>query len=100
MYSPRISMKKIKASINQKMQDKNDDDTAKVRLKWYNRWAKISGADQLPDGSYNWEQIDWDNEFVRLEWYMCDPSILTKLGDDKYRDKGLAMIPEELHETY
>ena len=28
-------MKKIKDGINQKMQNKNDDDTAKVRLKWY-----------------------------------------------------------------
>lgn len=100
MYSPRISMSKLKKSIKDRMETKNEDDTAKVRLKFYNRWAKISGADQLPDGSYNWEQIDWDNEFVRLEWYMCDPTILTKLGDDKYRARGLELIPPELHETF
>ena len=100
MYNPRISMKKIKKSFQDRVDAKNDDDTAKTRLKWYGRWARISGADQLEDGSYNWDQIDWDNEFVRLEWYMCDPQILLKLGDDRYRAEGLAMIPEELHETY
>lgn len=100
MYKPRISMSKLKKQLNDRIDQKNEDDTAKIRLKWYNRWAEISGADQLEDGSYDWEQIDWDNEFVRLEWYMCDPTILTKLGDDKYRAIGLSMIPEELHETY
>lgn len=98
MYSPRMGT--IKKKIKQRIDDKNEDDAGKVRLKFYNRWAEISNADKLPDGTYDWGQIDWDNEFVRLEWYMCDPSIMAKLGDDKYRAKGLELIPPELHETY
>lgn len=95
----KYSLKNVKKKVKEKVDNWNDNDTGKTRIKWYNRWAKISGADQLPDGSYNWEQIDWENEFVRIEWYLCDPQILMKIGDPKYYAEGLSRIPEELHET-
>lgn len=95
----KYSLKHVKKKIKDKIDDWNDNDCGKTRLQWYDRWAKISGGEKNEKGEYNWDDIDWENEFVRLEWYLCDPRILMKIGDPKYYAEGLSLIPPELHET-
>ena len=93
------SLKTVKKAVKEKINDWQDKDSAQTRMKWYDRWAKISGGELDENGNYNHQDIDWDNEFVRLEWYLCDPRILMKIGDPKYYAEGLKLIPEDLHET-
>lgn len=95
----KYSMKTIKKNIKQRMEIHAEEDANKTRMRYYDRWAKISGVEPDENGNYDWSKIDYDNEFVALENYLCDGTILMKIGDPKYYAEGLKLIPEHLHET-
>ena len=95
----REGLRKLKEDLIRNMDSAHDNDCAKVRAKWMDRWAKLSDC-PIVDGHYDYEQIDWDNEFIKLEWWMCDPGILAKLGNDKTRAEGILMLPEDVRDTY
>lgn len=90
----------LKETLKLYVDESQDRDAAKVRLKWMDRWAKITNCPMDENGKYDHSKIDFDNEFVRLEWYLCDPRILFKVTNDDTRADGLKLIPEELWETY
>ncbi len=71
-----------------------------ARAKFLDRWAEMSGLEKNEQGVYDYSQIDYDNKFILLEWYMCDPNILFNLGNVKYREKTLKTLPDICQEAY
>lgn len=93
-------MKEVKQIIKEHSDRIDEETTFKTRQKFMDRWAKLSGVEPDENGKYDHSKIDYGNEFVQLEWWMCDQSILFKLCDDKYREAGLALMPASCRETY
>lgn len=84
------------------MSDKMDGPaTLLIRQNWYHRWAELSNL--IPDakGKYDYSKINFDNEYIQLEWYLTDYAIYKRLFGPRVelRAEGLALIPDELHET-
>lgn len=98
--NPRFKMKEVKEALTKRIMDTQEDDAMKVRAKFMDRWAELSNCPKNEDGQYDYSKIDYDNEFIQLEWHLCDPRILFKVTDDKYRAEGLMMIPEAVRETF
>lgn len=64
-----------------------EKNVAEARMKWYGRWAKVCGVE-------SWEDIDWANPIVSLEWKLCDPKTQAKLMNGQ-RDKVLVTFTEQ-----
>ena len=77
----------LKERLALKMDEMAEQNAAQVRLKYYDRWMKICGVDR-------WEDIDFDNPIVHLEWFLCDWRMLGKLTDGN-RDEVLALMDEQ-----
>lgn len=71
-----------------------------ARMKFMDRWADMSGLKKDSQGKYDYSQIDYEDKFILLEWYMCDPYILFNLGNPKYREKTLKSLPDKCQEAY
>lgn len=100
MVQMRAKMREIKKTLKERIDKSQDDDAAKVRAKFLDRWAELTDCPIKEDGTYDYSQIDYENEFVKLEWYLCDPRILFKVTDMKYRAEGIMMLPEDVRETF
>lgn len=77
----------LKEKMLDKLEESSDENAAKVRYKFGPRWMKLCGVDR-------WEDIDWDNPYVHLEWFLCDWRMLGKLTDGR-RDEVLAKMDEQ-----
>lgn len=64
-----------------------ENNIAQARLKWYDHWARVCGVE-------SWEDIDWSNPVVSLEWKLCDQGTQAKLMAGR-RDEVLATFTEE-----
>lgn len=93
-------MGEIKKAISEAIENSQDKEAMQVRAKFMDRWAELSDCPRNEDGSYDYSQIDYDNEFIKLEWWLCDPRILFKVTDEKYRAQGIMMLPEDVRETF
>ena len=93
-------MKKLKTQLREVANRMNDKDSAKIRAKFMDRWAELSGLERDENGNYDYTQIDYDNEWVKLEWWMSDITIFMKLSHEKTRAQGILMLPEDCRETY
>lgn len=100
MVQIRSKMKEVKKALINYVDASQDQDAAKVRAKFMDRWAKISNCPMDENGKYDYSQIDYDNEFVQLEWQLCDARILFKVTDEKHRAEGIMMLPPEVRETF
>ena len=98
--SKKSITRKVKDFARNYTSEQHDRQCAQVRAKFLNRWAQICGVEPDENGNYDHSKIDYENKWVKIEWYMCDPAILFKLGNTKTRDEGRAMLPEDCRETY
>lgn len=96
----KLNMKEIKKAVKNRFQEWDDRDSARIRMKFMDRWAELSGVEKDENGKYDYSKIDYDNKWVQLEWNMCDVRIFAKLTNDKTRAEGVLMLPEECRETY
>lgn len=105
----KTEKKGIKATLKEFAQKYDDQQhamqCANARAEFMGRWAKLSGLPPNEFGEwlnedYSADQIDMTNEYILLEWHMCDPEIMLLLGNAGTRDKGLARLPEQCRETY
>ncbi len=67
---------------------------AKAASNFLQRWSELSGY----PGDY--DRIDYDNPYIRLEYAMCDPKTLMKLSSPKLREKTLATFPEDVQKIF
>lgn len=73
----------------------------KARSEFLDRWARLSGLEMDENGKYDYSKIDYENnKYVRLEYLLCDPKILTSLGQANREKSILELIPEDLLETF
>lgn len=93
-------MKKLKTQLHHVVDNMNDKDSARIRAKFLDRWAELSGLERDEHGKYDYSQIDYDNKWVKLEWWMSDITIFMKLSHEKTRAQGIMMLPEDCRETY
>lgn len=93
-------MKKIQKAIEDKFAEMDDKENMQIRSKFMDRWAELSGATKDENGKWDYSQIDWDNKWVKLEWWMCDKKIFFKLTNEKTRAEGILLLPEDCRETY
>lgn len=77
----------LKEKVSLKMMEVSDAQANQTRMKFAERWMKLSGVDR-------WEDIDWDNPYIHLEWFLCDWRMLGKLTDGN-RDEVLALMDEQ-----
>lgn len=63
-----------------------DTATGRVRMKFYPRWMKICGVDNIKD-------IDMDNPVVSTEWLLCDIDVQRALIQGR-RSEVLARMNE------
>ena len=89
-------------TINKQLKKSNNTRNAnKVRASYMDRWARLSGVEPNDAGKYDYSKIDWQNQYVRLEYILCDPKVLTKLGNDRTRAECIMNdIPDDLKETF
>ena len=89
-------------TINKQLKKSNNTRNAnKVRANYMDRWARLSGLEPNEHGKYDYSKIDWTNKYIRLEHLLCNPRILTRLGNDNTRADCIANdIPDDLKETF
>ena len=89
-------------TINKQLKKSNNKRNAnKVRANYMDRWARLSGVEPNDEGRYDYSKIDWQNKYVRLEYILCDPKVLTKLGNERTRAECILNdIPDDLKETF
>lgn len=89
-------------TINKQLKKSNNTRNAnKVRANYMDRWARLSGVEPNDEGRYDYSKIDWQNKYVRLEYILCDPKVLTKLGNERTRAECILNdIPDDLKETF
>lgn len=100
MVQIRGKMKEVKKALADRLEESTDNQTMQIRAKFMDRWAELSNCPKDENGNYDYSKIDYDNEFIKLEWWLCDPRILMKVTDDKYRARGIMMLPEDVRETF
>lgn len=96
----RFNLKKIREELAFRMDQVSGMQTAQIRAKFMDRWAELSECPKDEDGNWDYSQIDYENKWVKIEFWLCDPKILFKIGDPKFRDRGIAMLPEDCRETF
>lgn len=96
----KLSWKLIKQKVRQYIDESDDRESAQIRAKFLDRWAELSGLERDENGTYDYNLIDHENKWVKLEWYMCDRNIFFKLVNDKTRAEGVMMLPEDCRATY
>ncbi|MBR6911818.1 MAG: hypothetical protein IKN41_08185 [Candidatus Methanomethylophilaceae archaeon] len=77
---------RLKENAYNKLQDTWGQHAASTRAKYLDRWCRLCGVDDPKD-------IDYDNPYVHLEWFLCDPRYLIKLTSGK-RNEVLAEMDE------
>lgn len=89
-------------TINKQLKKSNNTKNAnKVRANYMDRWARLSGLEPDEYGKYDYSKIDWTNKYVRIEHLLCNPAILSRLGDERTRAKCIMEeIPDDLKETF
>lgn len=78
--------KGIWSKFKDALEDNYENNMARAKMKYFNRWKELSGRE---DGS-----IDMDNPVVRLEWFLCDFKITAKLTAGQ-REEVLALMPDD-----
>lgn len=79
--------KRLMDPIQEAFDEGYEKNVAQARLKWYDHWMKVCGVE-------TWEEIDWTNPIVSLEWKLCDSKIQAKLMSGQ-REIVLAGFTEE-----
>ena len=89
-------------TINKQLKKSNNTRNAnKVRANYMDRWARLSGVEPNDEGRYDYSKIDWQNKYVRLEYILCDPKVLSRLGNERTRAECILNdIPDDLKETF
>lgn len=89
-------------NINRQLKKSNNEKNAKkVRANYMDRWARLSGLEPNEHGKYDYSKIDWTNKYIRIEHLLCNPKILTKLGNEHTRADCIKNdIPDDLKETF
>ena len=77
----------MKERIATRLEESNDNNTAKVRAKALDSWMEICGVDRVED-------IDYSNPRVHLEWFLCDFRMLAKLTSGK-REEVLELMDDQ-----
>ena len=97
-FKIKINKKQLNKQLKKSQNEKN---AKKIRTKWMDRWARLSGVEPDDYGKYDYSLIDWENPYIRLEYILCDPKIESRLGSDETRAETIAKeIPQDLLETY
>lgn len=69
------------------MDEKNDSNTAKVRLQAQELWMEMCNVDRP-------EEINYDDPRIHLEWFLCDQRVLAKLTNGQ-REEVLEMMDDQ-----
>lgn len=73
-------------------EEKKAEQTAKVRLAWYPRWAEICGTDV--------DHIDFTNPIVSLEWKLADNHNLNLIKTPEGKAEFFKTLTEEEKQIY
>ncbi len=80
--------------LRERFKGRMEKGQAKAAANFLQRWSELSGY----PGDY--DRIDYDNPYIRLEYAMCDPKTLMKLSSPKSRESTLATFPEEVQRIF
>lgn len=98
MNGIKLNRKQINKQLKK---GKTTQQANKVRANYMDRWARLSGLTPDEYGKYDYSKIDWTNPYIRIEHLLCNPKILSKLGNDKTRAECIMNdIPDDLKETF
>lgn len=64
----------MKERIVKHMDESNDNNAAKIRANFLDRWMDMCGSDD----PYNIDHSE-AQPIIHLEWFLCDPRVLAKL---------------------
>lgn len=85
--------KRAVARISEAYQSWGDTVTMKTREKYLERWMEVCGVSDPM-------QIDYENPFVKIEWWLCDFRILNSIKKEKGRQEFYKLIGEEATQVY
>ena len=92
--SIKQKIERLKEVIGDKKEDLKDNAIMKVRVKFADtRWMPYCGVSR-------YEDIDWKNPQISLEWKLCDFRILDDLLKPGGRERLFAILSEEEKYTY
>lgn len=81
--------------IRQAPQATTDTLAAQTRLKYADRW--IERTREIGKECNGWDEIDFNDPQISLEWKLCDPANIVMVQSTKTRQKFLdTLTPDEL----
>lgn len=83
---------KVKQKIKDKSRETVDRMAALTRLKYQDRW--IQRTRELGKPCDKWDEIDFSDYQISLEWKLCDPANIMNLQDPKTRPAFLASLTD------